>query len=88
MFGDYVVYCRNKPVFLVCDNTVFVKNLPEVAEIFEKRGEIFEKGYPFDGSNERIILDVDDADLATEIVKILAKILPYPKSFKAKRLPK
>ena len=25
MFGDYMVYVDEKPLFLVCDNTVFVK---------------------------------------------------------------
>ena len=25
MFGEYMVYVNNKPLLLVCDNTVFVK---------------------------------------------------------------
>lgn len=28
MFGEYMVYLNEKPVLLVCDNTVFVKKLP------------------------------------------------------------
>lgn len=28
MFGEYMVYVNDKPVLLVCDNTVYVKKLP------------------------------------------------------------
>ena len=28
MFGEYMVYVNDKPVLLVCDDTVFVKILP------------------------------------------------------------
>ncbi|MCI6817904.1 MAG: transcriptional regulator, partial [Clostridium sp.] len=27
MFGEYMVYINDKPILLVCDNTVFVKEL-------------------------------------------------------------
>ena len=33
MFGEYMVYVEDKPIFTVCDNTVFVKKLPEAAEL-------------------------------------------------------
>ena len=26
MFGEYMVYINDKPIFTVCDNTVYVKN--------------------------------------------------------------
>lgn len=29
MFGEYMVYVNDKPVLLVCDNTVYVKNSPK-----------------------------------------------------------
>ena len=25
MFGDYMLYCDDRPVLLICDDTVFVK---------------------------------------------------------------
>ena len=31
MFGEYMVYLNDKPIISVCDNTVFVKILPELA---------------------------------------------------------
>ena len=33
MFGEYMVYVNDKPVLLVCDNTVYVKKLPEIEEL-------------------------------------------------------
>ena len=26
MFGEYMVYLNDKPILMLCDNTVFVKN--------------------------------------------------------------
>ena len=34
-FGEYMVYVEDKPIFTVCDNTVFVKKLPEAAELMK-----------------------------------------------------
>lgn len=33
MFGEYMVYLEDKPVLLVCDNTVYVKKLPQVSDL-------------------------------------------------------
>ena len=35
MFGDATVYLDDKPILLVCDNTVFVKCLPETAALLD-----------------------------------------------------
>ena len=35
MFGEYMVYLNDRPVLLVCDNTVFVKRLPELADLMK-----------------------------------------------------
>ena len=26
MFGEYMIYVNDKPILLVCDNTVYIKN--------------------------------------------------------------
>jgi TfoX/Sxy family transcriptional regulator of competence genes len=85
MFGDYVVYCCDKPIFFVCDNTVFIKDLPEINEIIRNYCDAYEKGYPYDGAKEHIVLDIDNAELATDIAITLSKILPIPKSAMAKK---
>lgn len=79
MFGEYMVYYNNKPVLLICDNTVFVKQLPEVLELFNKYDRKPEIGTPYKGAKPHYILDVDDTDLAVSMVKLLGKILPMPK---------
>jgi hypothetical protein len=84
MFGEYVVYCRAKPIFLVCDNMVFVKSLPVVKSLFERNGVELEVGYPFNGAKEHLILDVDERCLAIDIASLLSKELPYPESSRIK----
>lgn len=82
MFGEYMAYYNGKPVLLVCDNTVFVKQLAEVLELFNSYDRIPEIGIPYNGAKPHYILDVDDVDLAIDMVKLLEKILPMPKSKK------
>lgn len=38
MFGEYMVYVNDKPVLLVCDNTVFVKIVPGACPAHGGRG--------------------------------------------------
>ncbi|MEG0179398.1 MAG: TfoX/Sxy family protein, partial [Oscillospiraceae bacterium] len=35
MFGEYMVYLNDKPIFLVCDNTVFIKKSDEVKSLLD-----------------------------------------------------
>ena len=41
MFGEYQIYVNGKPVLLVCDNTVFVKNHPALAHLLAERRRVF-----------------------------------------------
>lgn len=45
MFGEYMVYLGERPVLTVCDNTVFVKKLPELSELMAGA----DCGFPYDG---------------------------------------
>ena len=69
MFGEYMVYVNDKPVLLVCDNTVFVKIVPELAALMADA----ERGL------EHYILDIDDTDLARQVVAVLETVTPQPK---------
>ena len=73
MFGEYMVYVNDKPVLLVCDNTVFVKIVPDA-----------ERGLPYEGAKEHYILDIDDTDLARQVVAVLEAVTPLPKPKKKK----
>lgn len=80
MFGEYMVYVNNKPVITVCDNTCFVKPLDVIAPMMTEA----EKGYPYDGAKECYILDIDNSDLAKDVIIELEKATPLPKPRKKK----
>ena len=80
MFGEYMVYVNDKPVLLVCDNTVYVKKLPEIEELMSGA----ECGVPYDSAKEHYILDIEDRKLTAKAVEILEQITPVPKK-KAKK---
>lgn len=76
MFGEYMVYVNDKPVLLVCDNTVYVKKFPEIKELMSSA----ECGVPYDSAKEHYILDIEDRGLTAKAVEILERITPVPKN--------
>ena len=83
MFGEYMVYVNDKPVLLICDNTVYVKMLSGIAEKMQEA----ETGFPYPGAKEHYILDIEDADFSRGVVAILEELtkVPAPKKRKAKK---
>lgn len=81
MFGEYMAYVNDKPILLVCDSTVYVKQLPCIAEKMQQA----DKGFPYDGAKEHYILDIDNADFSKEIVMLLEEVIPLPKPKKKKQ---
>jgi TfoX/Sxy family transcriptional regulator of competence genes len=79
MFGEYMVYIDDKPLLLVCDNTVFVKILPCLDSLMGTA----EKGYPYNGAKEHYVLDIDNAVLVRKAVAALLPVTPLPKPRKA-----
>ena len=75
MFGEYIVYANDKPVLLVCDNTVYVKKLNELSEIMQNA----DCGIPYEGTKEHYILDIDDVNLVERVIAILEQVTPLPK---------
>lgn len=75
MFGEYMVYVNDKPVLLVCDNTVFVKKLEELKILMQDS----EVGVPYKGAKEHYILDIENSDLTNQVVEILEEVTPFPK---------
>lgn len=84
MFGDYMLFCNQKPVLLICDDTVYVKQLPETTALFNQNNIIPDIGVPFKGARPHYILDIENSDLSIEMIQLLAKILPVPKKKKRK----
>jgi TfoX/Sxy family transcriptional regulator of competence genes len=81
MFGEYVVYVDDRPILLVCDDTAYVKILPELAELMRRA----EKGRPFEGAKEHYVVDIDDRELTRKIVEIVTPLTPLPKPKAKKR---
>lgn len=81
MFGEYMVYVNDKPILLVCDNTVFVKKLPEIEALMSGA----ECGSPYDGAKEHYILDIENRELTAKAVEILERITPVPKKKNKKK---
>lgn len=79
MFGDYMVYCNDKPVLLVCDDTVYVKQIPETLDMFVAHGVTPDVGIPYTGARPHYILDIENSDLAVDMTRMLARVLPLPK---------
>ena len=80
MFGEYMVYVNDKPILLVCDDTVYVKMRDEVKGEMENA----DTGHPYDGAKEHYILDIDNRELSQRVVQILEPITPIPKPKKRK----
>lgn len=75
MFGEHMAYLNEKPILLVCDNTVYIKEFPELDGIMSDA----EHGIPYDGAKERYILDIEDRDLLDEVIPILERLTEIPK---------
>ncbi len=75
MFGEYMVYLNDKPVLLLCDNTVFVKKLACIAVHMADAAT----GCPYKGAKEHYILDIDDTEKSREVAGLLEAVTPLPK---------
>lgn len=75
MFGDYMFYINDKPLLLICDDTVYIKKLPEIADLMQNANS----GIPYKGAKEHYILDIEDLDLCEQIINIIEPITPLPK---------
>lgn len=79
MFGEYALYCGDKMVALVCDDTLFVK----ITE--EGRGfvlEQYEEGYPYPGAKPWMRIDddlIEDHEWLCELITITERNVPMPK---------
>ena len=80
MFGEYMVYVDDKPMLTVCDNTAYVKQLPCIEELMKEAS----CGFPYKGAKEHYILDVDNASLCIEVIRLIEPFIKVPKPRKKK----
>lgn len=81
MFGEYTIYLNDKPVLLICDNTVFAKKLPELEDLCADCPE----SLPYEGTKVHWILDPEDRERFPAVLDILEQITPQPKKRKNRR---
>lgn len=75
MFGEYMIYLNDKPIFIVCNNTVFVKIIAATEELISESS----KGSPYKGAKEHYILDIEDRDLTQKVALAVEAVTPVPK---------
>jgi len=74
MFGEYMVYVNDKPIFLVCDNTVFAKMASPLLALL---GDA-ETGFPYPGAKPNFIIEVDNGPLICAVATALERITLVP----------
>ena len=78
MFGEYGLYCDDKVVGFVCDDTIFLKQNPSTQGL--------ELGPAYPGSKDYAIANADlmeDSDALRALVQASADALPAPKPKRA-----
>ena len=77
MFGEYVLYSKDKVVALICDNQLFMKPT-EAGRAFI--GDVVEAP-PYPGKNQFFLIqdEIEDGEWLTELVVLTEKELPKPK---------
>lgn len=82
MFGEFMVYLNDKPIFMICDDILYVKINETSAKFL---GNNNNQGFPYDGAKLHYIVDdIDNRELMKELASGLEKITPIPKSKKKK----
>ncbi|MBI9049824.1 MAG: TfoX/Sxy family protein [Anaerolineaceae bacterium] len=81
MFGEYGIYCDGKMPALVCDNQLYIKPTEEGRAYI---GEV-EEAPPYQGAKPYFLISGDkwdDQEWLSELIRITAEVIPYPKKKK------
>jgi TfoX/Sxy family transcriptional regulator of competence genes len=84
MFGEYGLYLDDRVIALICDDTLFLKNLPEAAALLPGAA----LGPPYPGAKDHLIADpwLDEPDILAEAARAVARAVPPPKPKKPKKV--
>jgi TfoX/Sxy family transcriptional regulator of competence genes len=78
MFGEYGVYCEEKFVALICDDTLFLKPLPVLAGYFNDP----EMAPPYPGAKDHFVVSaelLENRDWLHEVFVRTAESVPLKK---------
>jgi len=78
MFGEYGLYLDDRVIALICDDTLFLKNIPEAAALLTGA----ELGPPYPGAKPHLIADpwLDEPEILAKAAHAVARAVPAPKS--------
>jgi TfoX/Sxy family transcriptional regulator of competence genes len=74
MFGEYMVYINDRPLLLVCDSAVYVRERECVEDLLRDH----DKGVPYAGAKKHYVLDVEDKELLDDVLEELVRAVPVP----------
>ena len=77
MMGEACVYVDEKPIVLICNDTIYIKKLSCLDKF-----NIQEVAVPYKGASERYVIDVDDRELLREVVRVVVDNTPVPRQKK------
>lgn len=78
MFGEYMVYLNDKPVFIICGDRAMVKTLPCLEKLLRDRPA----EPPYEGAKPHYLLDPDDKETLREAARLAEEVTPLPKKRK------
>lgn len=74
MFGEAMVYVDDRPILLVCDNTVYVKRIEALNDLLKTAST----GIPYPNAKVHWILDLEDRSTLDQVVRVLVENTPIP----------
>ncbi|MCI8474139.1 MAG: hypothetical protein HFF07_02230 [Oscillospiraceae bacterium] len=75
MFGEYMIYCNDKPVLIICDDRAMVKMLPNLEALLKEHPIV----PPYEGAKPHYVLDPDDRETLRQAVRLAEAVTPLPK---------
>lgn len=86
MFGEYALYCGEKVVGFICDDTLFVKPTDAAAAIEPD----LPLGTPYPGAKDYLRIDgdrIENRNWLQQLISATAEALPAPKPKRRSRPP-
>ena len=86
MFGEYALYCNDKVVGLICDETLYIK-ITDAWKAFI--GNDYKEGFAYPGAKASMVIDeerIEDHEWLSNLVRITYNSLPIPKMKKSKTI--
>lgn len=79
MFGEYALYCNNKVVGLICDDTLYIKITKQGKQFV---GDDYKEGFAYPGAKTSMLIEgdkIEDSKWICELVRIASENLPGKK---------